>query len=153
MAILTHGSHTDGIPRIMFKDGSHMKLNDVMDQFKNINCINLLRKPKVFLFPFCRGDTPDHGSFVTRPSRPITSREFEHDGAPYVENDGQMEDKCSTYSDILICYATVVGFQTHRDVQDGSWYVQNIVRLWAEHAHDTHVEDLAKMVGSGESVG
>jgi caspase Dronc len=148
LGILTHGSHSEGVTRILFGDMSLMKLDDVMERFQNRNCIHLLGKPKIFLFPFCRGEISDHGSYVTSTPQPLPRRRTEHDAV----RDVAVEEKWPTYSDILICYATVVGFMTHRDVQDGSWYIQNMVNLWAEHAHDTHVEDLVKMVGLGECI-
>jgi caspase Dronc len=127
-----------------------MKLDDVMERFQNRNCPHLLGKPKIFIFPFCRGDISDHGYHVTSSSRSRSHRQTEHDAAGVDVHEETVDNKWPTYSDILICYATVVGFMTHRDVQDGSWYIQNMVSLWAEHAHDTHVEDLVKMVGLSE---
>ena len=41
----------------------------------------------------------------------------------------------------------VSGFKTHRDPDKGSWYIQKLCEVFAEHAHDTPVEDLLKMIG------
>lgn len=33
---------------------------------------------------------------------------------------------------------------THRDPNDGSWYIQGLCRVFAEHAHNATFEDLMK---------
>lgn len=38
------------------------------------------------------------------------------------------------------------GFETHRDVKEGSWFVQELCKVFAQHAHDTDVEVMMKMV-------
>lgn len=51
-----------------------------------------------------------------------------------------------SYSDIVICYATVPGFETHRDVDEGSWYIQSMCEIWSQHAHNTRLQDLLMLV-------
>lgn len=53
-----------------------------------------------------------------------------------------------SYNDILICYATVPGYQAHRDPEFGSWYVKILCQTLALHAHDTHLEDMLKLVSA-----
>lgn len=62
----------------------------------------------------------------------------------------QMRDsfEVPTYTDMKICYATVPGFRSFRDPESGSWYIQVMCTVWSEHAHDTHLDDLLKMVGN-----
>lgn len=38
------------------------------------------------------------------------------------------------------------GFATNRDIEFGSWYVHEWCKVFAEHAHDTHLEDLLKLI-------
>lgn len=57
-----------------------------------------------------------------------------------------------TYSDMKICYATVPGYRSFRDPENGSWYIQIMCNIWSQHAHDTHLDDLLKMVGNSASV-
>jgi hypothetical protein len=49
-------------------------------------------------------------------------------------------------SDTLIGYSTVPGFISNRDVYLGTWYIQAICEVFMEHACDTNVEDMLKMV-------
>jgi caspase-like apoptosis-related cysteine protease len=52
------------------------------------------------------------------------------------------------FSDILICYGTIPGFMTHRDIEFGSWYVRELCKVFADHACDCHIEDMLKLVGT-----
>lgn len=38
------------------------------------------------------------------------------------------------------------GFESHRNMDRGSWYIQAMCEVWAENAHDTDVESMMKMV-------
>lgn len=46
-----------------------------------------------------------------------------------------------------ICYATVPGYRAFRDTINGSWYIEQFCRVFADHAHDTHLEELLKLIG------
>jgi hypothetical protein len=54
----------------------------------------------------------------------------------------------ATFSDIKICYGTLPGFQAFRDPNDGSWYIQVLCDVFAEHAHDTELDVLLKIIGN-----
>lgn len=47
-----------------------------------------------------------------------------------------------------ICYAAPPGYETFRDTENGSWYVTSTCQVYAEHAHDTHLDDMLKMIGN-----
>jgi hypothetical protein len=49
-------------------------------------------------------------------------------------------------SDMLIGYSTLPGFASNRDIYLGTWYIQAICEVFMEHACDTDVEDMLKMV-------
>lgn len=53
----------------------------------------------------------------------------------------------ATFYDMKICYSTVSGYNAFRDPVEGSWYVQILCKVLAEHAHDTHLEDILKIIG------
>lgn len=53
----------------------------------------------------------------------------------------------ATFYDMKICYSTVIGYNAFRDPIEGSWYIQILCKVLAEHAHDTHFEDLLKIIG------
>jgi Caspase domain len=128
MCIQTHGDLIYGLTYMEFADGLTGHTESVIEKFSNINCPNLIGKPKVFFFPFCRGTLSDRETKFS-----------------VVQTDGLM-NSVPTFSDIFICYGTVPGFTTHRDTVSGSWYVNELCKAVAEHSADTHLEDLLKLV-------
>ena len=43
---------------------------------------------------------------------------------------------------------TLPGFETHRDIHEGSWFVQALCHVLAKHAHNTDLEVMLKLVMS-----
>ncbi|XP_055383291.1 caspase Dronc [Condylostylus longicornis] len=128
MALMSHGEMVDKITdRVEFSDSSTVTVNNILELFRNDTCATLAKKPKVFIFPFCRGAISDLGT-----------KDVQTDSISY---------NVATFTDILICYATVPGYKTHRDPDSGSWYIQKLCQVFASHAFDTHIEDLLKLVG------
>lgn len=76
------------------------------------------------------------------------SHRVENDSSAATEQIDQHETNVSTFSDIQICYGTLPGFKSFRDPNDGSWYIQVLCDVFAEHAHDTHLADLLKIIGN-----
>lgn len=70
----------------------------------------------------------------------------QHNG---IESDslGRPGTNIATFYDMKICYSTVLGYNAFRDPIEGSWYIQILCKVFAEHAHDTHLEDLLKIIG------
>lgn len=70
-------------------------------------------------------------------------------GEPVVQDVTVPETKnIPSFSDMKICYSTIQGYNAFRDPDHGSWYVNALCRVFAEHAHDTHLEDLLKLIGT-----
>lgn len=60
-AILSHGSRDNNMDNVEFRDSSFVPTDKICNRFNNDNCMSLVGKPKVFLFPFCRYyETNDH---------------------------------------------------------------------------------------------
>ena len=66
--------------------------------------------------------------------------------AARIQTDGCSSAVQRSMSDILIGYSTLPGFVSNRDVHLGTWYIQAICEVFMEHACDTDVEDMLKMV-------
>ncbi|CAO1410537.1 unnamed protein product [Diamesa serratosioi] len=135
LCILTHGDSIEGRTVMEFTDGSIAFTEDIIHLFSNTNCESLVHKPKVFFFPFCRGKISDKEKQL--------GKAVETDG-----KNSQYINNVPTSSDILICYGTVPGFQTHRDTETGSWYITELCKVFAEHSCDCHIDDLLKLVGA-----
>lgn len=54
--------------------------------------------------------------------------------------------KIPTINDVLLCYATVPGFEALRDIVDGSWYIESMCKLWSQNAHNKEIMDLLSYV-------
>ncbi len=89
-----------------------------------------------------RGNVSDTGTS----HRSLKSKKTETDTISISE-----QINMATSSDIKICYATVPGFETHRDPDTGSWYVQALCEVFARHAHEDHLDDMLKMIGEKTS--
>lgn len=129
--IQTHGDRKGNLSMMQFSDGTELSTEHVVSYFSNSSCPSLANKPKVFFFPFCRGKISDQRLKVMK-----------------TQTDSASNSPMPSYNDILICYATIPGYQAHRDTELGSWYVQELCKVFAEHAHDTHLEDMLKIVGA-----
>lgn len=141
MVLMTHGERVDEVDKVFFSDDSVVNVKEIINHFQPAHCPHLLHKPKVLIFPFCRGEIPDRGQYLNHSlSTRMMSMRIQTDGKPF--------DNVPTLSDILVCYATMPGFQTHRDPDEGSWYIQQFCDTMAKHAHDTSLEDILKKTQS-----
>jgi len=133
VAIMSHGiarsSKQDST--IISADGQLLEIDWVLQQFNNANAGSLAAKPKIFFFQTCRGDAQDFGVKLT---------------AGRLQTDGSSSVVLRAMSDILIGYSTLPGFASNRDVYLGTWYIEAICEVFMEHACDTDVEDMLKMV-------
>ncbi|XP_067613784.1 caspase Dronc [Eurosta solidaginis] len=136
LALMSHGELNGKDKEIVeFSDGSVAEVEDIRERFSNEKCPNLKQKPKVLIFPFCRGYTSDSG----------VQGELETDSINYTSMTNK-DNLVATMSDLLICYATSPGLKSHRDLTTGSWYIQELCKVIAQHAHDTHFEDIIQIV-------
>ena len=55
-------------------------------------------------------------------------------------------DSIPTHSDILISYSTVEGFVSIRDPNDGSIYIQSLVKMIRKYKSTTHLTDILTRV-------
>lgn len=104
----------------------------------------MFREPEDNILLNFRGELVDAG--MQRSPRRVT--ESDHASA---ETRYKGALSLPTMSDMKICYATAPGYKSFRDVDTGSWYIQIMCEVWSQHAHDTSLDDLLKMVGNTAS--
>ena len=68
-----------------------------------------------------------------------------------IEDDGIEEDHRTRLcppdsSDILIAYSTIEGKLSYRDIYNGSWFIQTLVKQLNTHAQNYHLMDIMTMV-------
>lgn len=130
IVMMSHGcgDADSGSTQISGTDGRNLATTDITNYFSITNCPSLAGKPKIFIFQCCRGSQEQVHTDATRSS--TDSRE----------------------GDMLLAYATIPGFVSYRQACIGSWYIQAICKVFMDHAHDTHVEDMLKMVDGALAV-
>ena len=126
--ILSHGKQ-EGILGV---DDEPISLAAMADLFTADKCPTLKGKPKIFIVQACRGDKDDPGAVVPD-ARPGPAPRAALQTLP-VE------------SDFLVCYASPIGYSSYRDVQTGSWYIQELVRIFKEYSDKEHLMDLMLQV-------
>ncbi|PNF19850.1 Caspase-2 [Cryptotermes secundus] len=133
VAIMSHGnmgsSKQDSV--IIAANGQYLEIEWVLEQFTNENAPSLQARPKIFFFQTCRGDGQDFGVKLT---------------SGRIKKDGSSSSVLRSMSDMLIGYSTLPGFSSNRDIHLGTWYIQAICEVFMEHACDTDVEDMLKLV-------
>lgn len=113
--ILTHGEHGQ-----LWGTDSKFPVEMLFNFFLGDNCPTLVGKPKIFLVQACQGERLDHGVPVIG----VDSL----DSAAYF--------RIPSHADFLIAYSTLPGFYSWRNTQDGSWFMQAVIRVLNEYHHD-----------------
>ncbi|XP_017081131.1 caspase Dronc [Drosophila eugracilis] len=152
MALMTHGSRVRQVDKVEFFDGSVVDMQTIKNHFQANISPFLVHKPKVLLFPFCRGDHHDLGQHAMSPSNTLAMLHEEE--TPEIETEGvsNVTVNVPTLADTLVCYANTPGFVTHRDPETGSWYIQKFCDIMAEHAHNTNFEDILKKTNASVGI-
>ncbi|XP_046389463.1 caspase Dronc [Ischnura elegans] len=132
LAILCHGEQILGETHFVAADGKTIPVNRVLDLFTNEKSLYLRKKPKLFFFQSCRGDGIVHGIKEDHVRTAL-------DGHPQAA-------VLRKYSDMLIAYATVKGYEAHRDYFIGTWFIQAVCEVFMTNACDTEIMEMLKMV-------
>lgn len=98
-------------------------LQTIWRYFVDENCPTLKNKPRVFIIQACQGDKTDEGFPMLTRSR--MRRTLETDGVPFEPIKLQ---PILPQNDFLIAYATLPGYFSFRNTQNGSWFVQSLCK-------------------------
>ena len=113
--VLTHGDHGH-----LYGCDSKFPIDTIFTCFLGNNCPTLVGKPKLFFIQACQGDKLDSGV-------PVMAGDA-LDAVSYF--------KIPTHADFLVAYSTLPGFYSWRNTQDGSWFMQSLIRVVNEyHQH------------------
>ena len=113
--ILTHGQ----MGHVFGSDSVPIPIQELTGLFTGIKCRSLAGKPKLFFIQACQGKVRQEG--VKR----------------LVETDNPKDSSITTIpseNDFLIGMATVPGYASFRNRDDGSWYIMSLV----EHIKQFH---------------
>lgn len=134
--VLAHGGPGNSISGI---DDMWLSIDtNLLQRFNNESCPALAHKPKLFFIQACRGEKRDIGVQLQNVADG-------HDFISPLERQ-VMTVTIPTWSDLLVCYATIDGYVALRNEVSGSWFVDAFIRVLCKHACDTELLDLLKKV-------
>ena len=120
-------SHGDEGDVIYGTDGNSITVNNVISKFRGI--VSLANKPKLFFMQNCRGRNSDGGVDTVQPDSP-----------PIIPARIPIE------ADTLVAYSTVDGYESYRDVTQGSWFITVLMEVLNERDHGMNLTDLLSIV-------
>uniref|UniRef100_A0A6G1S3S0 Caspase-1 n=1 Tax=Aceria tosichella TaxID=561515 RepID=A0A6G1S3S0_9ACAR len=114
--ILTHGEHGQ-----LWGTDHRFPVDMMFNHFLGNECPTLAGKPKLFFIQACQGDKLDDGvAVLAQDSIDSTTTYF----------------KIPTHADFLIAYSTLPGFYSFRNTQEGSWFMQSLIKVLSDYHHD-----------------
>ena len=137
LMIMSHGGFVSGDGVVIYGiDSKYLRADKVIGLFNNDKSPNLINKPKMLFFQFCRGPNADQGVY--------------YDAADNFPVDNSLLDKTDkrervpTTSDVLVAWATQEGNLSFR-----CWFTNAIANVFSKHAHEEHVCDMLTRVKNG----
>ncbi|KAH7944013.1 hypothetical protein HPB52_014301 [Rhipicephalus sanguineus] len=138
--LMSHGNQ-DTIQGV---DGEELHLiNSVYAQFNDEKCPALKGKPKLFFIQACRGDDWDNGTYVkvgaSSDAAPLAA------DAP-LSSSLLRQKSIMTWSDMYIAYAAVLRYRSYRNLEEGSWFLSAVYKVFSKHAGTMHLGKLMERV-------
>ncbi|XP_066274826.1 caspase-2-like [Branchiostoma lanceolatum] len=145
VVLMSHGDA--GV--IFGTDDSPVQLEDIFSMFDNKNCPRLKGKPKLFFIQACRGGKVDKGDEPDSSAPDVTvnlkseMRSLLH----FSDDESDGPDVTPTRTDMLCGYATQLGYNSFRNRENGSWFIQDITKVFMKNAKDKSlVEMMTKVI-------
>ncbi|XP_028414454.1 caspase-3-like [Dendronephthya gigantea] len=112
--------------------GSYEKIisiDEIVSYFKE--CDELAGKPKLFFIQACR---------------PIVSNQQQKEDLEKIGGDPNWGLCQSDASDIMIGHSTINGEYSCRDINEGSWFIQDLIKTMRLHAKTSHLMEIMTLV-------
>ncbi|CAG9829717.1 unnamed protein product [Diabrotica balteata] len=143
--IMSHGGEMNNDTFIFGVDEEkkyELSVTSITQFFTNENSKSWRGKPKVMLFPTCRG--ADCQLPINHEYRTETDSLFKNVpvNTPTVMNLRAEED-------MLVGFSTAMGYKAHRDPNLGSWYIELLCQEFMNHAHEYSVTEMLQLVDQG----
>lgn len=116
-------------------DCEEVYLKNIFKLFNNENCPALIGRPKLFFIQACRGEKYDPGV-----SFPVYYN-VRSDGDLIPENKRSVT-RGPTWTDMLITYSTIEGYEAFRDPNRGSWFIQMLIDVLMKRAWNTDLQEM-----------
>lgn len=150
ICILTHGSQTPNSKCIVYGvDKGEVPVDELVEYFYGTVSPSLVGKPKLFFIQACQGQKQGY-PVIKSPTCPITQR-----GLPVAEAtdssdarhvaalaDGERAQTLPETADILVAYSTFPGYESYRDVNEGTYFIRHLVKVLQEQHHNTDLQSM-----------
>lgn len=151
--LLSHGTESG----IYGTDNIEVDLNDILTQFDNKSCKQMLGKPKVFIVQACRGRLADYGVRETQTFFSQPESQQQPSQLTQINSQSPMiarlprwtevdKEYCPTRTDMVLCFSSHTGYLSTRNEEDGSWLGASLALHLKLEAHRRHLLDILNMV-------
>lgn len=153
--VLSHGNETS----VYGTDGIEVDLNEMLTHFDNINCKQLMGKPKFFAIQACRGRLVDYGirdrqTFLSQVDTQDNNQFSQQSLMNSLVNERTTSTRWSeldreynpTRTDMLLCFSCLPGYGSIRNEDSGSWFAELFATHFSKHAHKRHLIEILNMV-------
>ncbi|XP_053088863.1 caspase-6 [Pangasianodon hypophthalmus] len=114
-----------------------IKIKEITDLFRGDQCKSLVGKPKIFIFQACAGKK--YEAAVTGMMAGDSDDEEEEEEAANIYT-------IPAGADFLMCYSVAEGFYSFRDVNAGSFYIQDLCETLQQHGSTMEFTELLTLV-------
>lgn len=128
VCILTHGEKG----AVFGTDGKNVKLDKVIDGFKNTQVPSLIGKPKLFFIQACQNEDSKEED--------LRNQKMALEGV--LESDSSSQNTVAAHADILVGMATVPNQKSYRNTITGSLYIQELCRQLEIAARSPQNDDI-----------
>ncbi|XP_056603435.1 caspase-6-like [Triplophysa dalaica] len=130
---LSHGENGH-----VFAYDAQIDVQEMTALFKGDKCRSLVGKPKIFILQACRGDK--HDEAVT----PLDV--VDNEMANEVVVDAGVACTLPAGADFIMCYSVAEGYYSHREVINGSWYIQDLCEILRRYGSTLEFTELLTLV-------
>ncbi|XP_053535841.1 caspase-6 [Ictalurus punctatus] len=114
-----------------------IKIKEITDYFRGDQCNSLVGKPKIFIFQACAGDKYEDA---------VTGMM-----AGDSDDEEEVEEAANIYTipagaDFLMCYSVAEGFYSFRDINSGSFYIQDLCETVQQYGSTMEFTELLTLV-------
>ncbi|NXE34778.1 CASP6 protein, partial [Ptilorrhoa leucosticta] len=136
-----------------------VKIQTITDMFRGDKCQSLVGKPKIFIIQACRGDKHDdpviaHDSTDSSSESLVNETEVDAAGV-YTLPAGADFIMCYSVAqgkyhhlhlDVILCSCSTLGYYSHRETVNGSWYIQDLCETLRKHGSSLEFTELLTVV-------